>query len=206
MNTIAIIPARGGSQRILRKNVKDFHGKPIIAYSIETAQKTELFDRIIVSTDDEEIARIASRYGAEVYFRPCISDGSEGTQEVVKQCLEGIGANIYDYVCCIYATAPLMHAGDLAGGYFAFENASAHSYVMSVSYPPLADAAQFYWGTASNFLNSIPLISGYTRMILIDDNRVCDINTPADWKRALRMYKELDNECLYRHGGSQAFE
>lgn len=65
---VCIIPARGGSKRIPKKNIKPFYGKPLIAYSIETAKQSELFDRIIVSTDDEEIAKIAKEYGAEVPF------------------------------------------------------------------------------------------------------------------------------------------
>ena len=67
-NAVAIIPARGGSKRIPRKNIKDFHGKPLIAYSIEVALKSKLFDKVIVSTDDEEIAKIAMQYGAVIPF------------------------------------------------------------------------------------------------------------------------------------------
>lgn len=200
MSTIAIIPARGGSRRIPGKNIKLFEGKPIIVYSIQAAIVTELFDRIIVSTDDELIAHTARSNGAEVWYRKdsyCCDD--VGTQEVVKECLIGIGAKSYDYACCIYATAPLMHPADLYNGYAMFADSSSHSYVMSVGYPPLQDAAQFYWGMACNFMRNIPLISPYTRMVLIDPERVCDINTPADWKRAVKMYRSLPSECLYRH-------
>ena len=83
---IAIIPARGGSKRIPRKNIKEFYGKPLIAYSIQAALESKLFDKVIVSTDDEEIANIAKKYGAEVPFmRPKeLSDDFTGTGEVVK--------------------------------------------------------------------------------------------------------------------------
>ena len=84
-NAIAIIPARGGSKRIPRKNIKDFFGKPLIAYSIEVALKSELFNKVIVSTDDDEVAKIARECGAEVPFiRPSeLSDDFTGTGEVI---------------------------------------------------------------------------------------------------------------------------
>ncbi|MBU0720410.1 pseudaminic acid cytidylyltransferase [bacterium] len=109
---VAIIPARGGSKRIPRKNIKDFFGKPLIAYSIQTALDSQLFDKVIVSTDDEEIADIAKKYGAEVPFlRPSeLSDDYSGTTDVTKHALKWLqehGEN-YDYVCTIYATAPLL--------------------------------------------------------------------------------------------------
>ncbi|MEZ8887944.1 pseudaminic acid cytidylyltransferase [Vibrio sp. 10N.247.311.14] len=109
---IAIIPARGGSKRIPRKNIKPFHGKPMIAYSIEAARSSGCFDKVIVSTDDQEIADVAVEYGAEVPFlRPKnIADDFATTMDVmqhaIKWCLDQ-GLNI-DNVCCIYATAPFV--------------------------------------------------------------------------------------------------
>lgn len=117
---IAIIPARGGSKRIPRKNIKLFHGKPMIAYSIEAAQASGCFDKIIVSTDDQEIAQVACEYGAEVPFmRPAdISDDHATTLDVLQHavgwCDEHIGQ--IDYVCCIYATAPFIQSHDLLSG------------------------------------------------------------------------------------------
>jgi pseudaminic acid cytidylyltransferase len=109
---IAVIPARGGSKRIPRKNIKLFAGKPMIAWSIEAAKKSEVFDDIIVSTDDEEIANIALKYGASVPFlRPAnLSDDFVGTNAVVKHAitfLNDSGKNV-EYACCIYATAPFI--------------------------------------------------------------------------------------------------
>ncbi|MDH5325760.1 MAG: pseudaminic acid cytidylyltransferase [Gammaproteobacteria bacterium] len=109
---IALIPARGGSKRIPRKNIKDFHGKPIIAWSIQAAIDCSCFDRIIVSTDDEEIALVAQSYGAEVPFiRPHdLSDDYTGTVDVIKHALtwcDDSGISV-DYICCIYATAPSL--------------------------------------------------------------------------------------------------
>ena len=195
MSTICVIPARGGSQRIPRKNVKHFHGKPIIAYSIEKAYESGLFDRIIVTTDCREIEDIADNFGAEVWWRSDEFYGrdSTGTQEVVKECLDGIGADPYDSVCCIYATAPLMSVKDLCQGHIILDGwrGDCVNYVMSVGYPPLSDAGQFYWGMAFSFMDNIPLISPRTRMICVDESRVCDINTEEDWVRAVKMYKEL---------------
>ena len=109
---VAIIPARGGSKRIPRKNVKEFHGKPIIAYSIEAAKQSGCFDRIIVSTDDEEIAEVARAYGAEVPFlRPAeISDDHATTMDVIQNALLWFEerSQYVTYACCIYATAPFI--------------------------------------------------------------------------------------------------
>lgn len=117
---VAVIPARGGSKRIPRKNIMPFAGKPMIAYSIEAARNTRLFGRIIVSTDDNEIAEIAKQYGAEVPFvRPVeLSDDHTGTTEVIAHAtrhLQGEGEEL-SAVCCIYATAPFIQAGDLIKG------------------------------------------------------------------------------------------
>jgi N-acylneuraminate cytidylyltransferase len=111
---IAIIPARGGSKRIPRKNIKYFHGKPLIAYSIEAAKKSGCFDKIIVSTDDAEIAEVAIKYGAEVPFiRPVeISDDYATTLDVMKHAIHWCEESglMVDNVCCIYATAPFLLA------------------------------------------------------------------------------------------------
>ena len=118
---IAVIPARGGSKRIPRKNIKNFCGKPVIAYSITTALDTGLFDHVIVSTDDEEIASIAREYGAEVPFmRPAqLADDYTGTDDVARHALEWYrdrGRKV-DYACCIYATAPLLESRFLVEGH-----------------------------------------------------------------------------------------
>ncbi|GAB2924952.1 pseudaminic acid cytidylyltransferase [Rheinheimera gaetbuli] len=114
---IAIIPARGGSKRIPRKNIKLFCGKPMIAWSIEAALASGCFDHVIVSTDDAEIAKIAQHYGAEVPFiRPEeLSDDYTGTGLVVKHACEWVERNIAkpQFVCTIYATAAFVQATDL---------------------------------------------------------------------------------------------
>ena len=117
---LAIIPARGGSKRIPRKNIKPFCGKPMIAWSIEAALESGCFDRVIVSTDDEEIAEVARQYGAEVPFmRPLeLSDDHTGTIPVIRHAIETINSQgrAVEQACCLYATAPFIQAEDLRRG------------------------------------------------------------------------------------------
>jgi N-acylneuraminate cytidylyltransferase len=114
---VCVIPARGGSKRIPRKNIKDFNGKPIIAYSIETAYRSKCFDKIIVSTDDEETSVIAREYGAETPFiRPAdISNDYASTTSVISHTIKYLQAEgkKIDLVCCIYPTAPFVQASDI---------------------------------------------------------------------------------------------
>ncbi len=124
MKTIAVIPARGGSQRIPKKNIRSFHGIPIIVYSIRTAREANLFDEVIVSTDDEAIATIAMQNGATVYGRRSLdkSDDQTGVLEVVAYELEQLEQQqlMPTEVCLIYATAPLMRVCDLKSSYQTF--------------------------------------------------------------------------------------
>lgn len=120
---IAIIPARAGSKRIPNKNIRNFEGKPIIAHSIEKAIKSKIFDRIIVSTDSEEIASISKEYGAEVPFlRPeNISDDNATLLEVQEHALKMLNIDS-GYICIILATAPLLQKKFLIEGYKKIKN------------------------------------------------------------------------------------
>jgi N-acylneuraminate cytidylyltransferase len=133
---IAIIPARGGSKRIPKKNIKEFSGRPIIAWSIEAAKMCKMFDRIIVSTDDYEIAAIAKQLGADVPFmRPKhLADDYTGTSAVVKDVIQNIHKNgeHVSYVCCIYATAPFISSKYLIKAYQDLINQNK-SYAFSVT-------------------------------------------------------------------------
>ena len=117
---LAVIPARGGSKRIPGKNVKLFGGKPMIAWSIEAVQRTGLFDRIVVSTDDKEIASIARKYGADVPFvRPAeLSDDHTSTAQVIAHAIEWhLKQDFHPIeICCIYATAPFLRSEDIMLG------------------------------------------------------------------------------------------
>ncbi|MCK9492376.1 MAG: pseudaminic acid cytidylyltransferase [Sulfurimonas sp.] len=138
-NAIAIIPARGGSKRIPRKNIKEFFSKPLIAYSIETALDSKLFEKVIVSTDDEEIAKIAAEYGAEVPFlRPSeLSDDFTGTVDVVNHMVEYLESRgeSYEYICTIYATAPFLQKKYLLQGYEKLKKSDAINAFSSTTMP-----------------------------------------------------------------------
>jgi pseudaminic acid cytidylyltransferase len=120
MKSLCVIPARGGSKRIPRKNVREFAGKPIIAWSIEAAHQAGCFDHIIVSTDDEEIAQVAKTWGADVPFiRPAeLSDDMTGTIPVIAHATDEMDRRDgpYEKVCCMYATAPFVRVQDLLQG------------------------------------------------------------------------------------------
>lgn len=133
---LAVIPARGGSKRIPRKNIKLFGGKPMIAWSIAAAQQSGCFDRIIVSTDDAEIAQVAQAHGANVPFMrpPELSDDHAGTIPVIAHAVawqNQNGAQAQD-VCCIYATAPFVQSADLQRGLQTLQSSGA-DYAFSVT-------------------------------------------------------------------------
>lgn len=136
MNNVAIIPARGGSKRIPRKNIKPFAGVPMIARSIRVALECGLFSRVVVSTDDEEIAALARDCGAQVPFmRPAaLADDFTGTAQVIAHALHALGeqGQRFDRACCIYATAPLLQARFLARGLELLEQHPGKSFAFSV--------------------------------------------------------------------------
>ncbi|MDF1882106.1 pseudaminic acid cytidylyltransferase [Sulfurimonas sp. MAG313] len=136
---VAIIPARGGSKRIPKKNIKLFCGKPLIAYSIEVAFESQLFDKIIVTTDDKEIANIAKEYGAEVPFiRPKeLSNDFIGTGEVVKHTIDYLKAQGHPikFVCTLYATAPLLQKKYLQEAFSKLKNSNAHQVLCATTMP-----------------------------------------------------------------------
>lgn len=136
---VAIIPARGGSKRIPRKNIKMFCGKPMIAWSIEAAKASGCFDRIIVSSDDPEIVEVSEQWGAQAPFmRPAeLSDDYVGTLPVLRHAVQWIleHEGALEYACCIYATAPFVSAQDIRRGWQLL-NSTAQDYAFSVtSYP-----------------------------------------------------------------------
>lgn len=142
MSSICIITARGGSKRIPRKNIKDFLGKPIIAYSIESALDSELFDKVMVSTDDEEIAEISRKYGAEVpFFRSkANSNDLANTDDVIQEVVKELAnrGDLFDEICCIYPTAPFISPRKLQDSYKLMKttNASSVCPVVAFDFPP----------------------------------------------------------------------
>ena len=174
---VAIIPARGGSKRIPKKNIKDFYGKPLIAYSIEVALKSKVFDKVIVTTDDEEIALIAKAYGADVPFlRPKeLSDDFTGTEDVINHTLEYLKKNNekYDYACTIYATAPLLQAKYLIEGFEKLKESTAVNAFSATSMP-------------------FPI----QRTFKLNDNGRCEMFTPEHY-----MTRSQDLEEAYQDAG-----
>ncbi len=136
--TLCIIPARGGSKRIPRKNIKLFCGKPIIAYSIEAAIESGLFDEVMVSTDDKEIAEIAQQYGASIPFLRSEKNANDyaTTIDVIEEVLSAYEANgqHFDLACCIYATAPFVSPSLLK---------SAHNILISEALDCIFPAVQY---------------------------------------------------------------
>ncbi|WP_460090179.1 pseudaminic acid cytidylyltransferase [Pseudomonas sp. S2_E02] len=132
MSNVAIIPARGGSKRIPRKNLLPFDGVPMIVRSIRTALESGLFDLVVVSTDDAEIAEVARAHGAQVPFmRPAaLADDFTGTAAVIVHALEQLPS--FDFACCIYATAPLLQVRYLREGLELLERHADKSFAFSV--------------------------------------------------------------------------
>lgn len=142
MTALCIITARGGSKRIPKKNIKEFCGKPIMAYSIEAALESELFDEVMVSTDSEEIASVAKHYGAVVPFMrsKATSDDYATTNDVLCEVVDKYNqlGQQFDFVCCIYPTAPFVTAQKLQLAYDILKASMAEQVVPVVqfSFPP----------------------------------------------------------------------
>lgn len=136
---LAVIPARGGSKRIPRKNVREFCGQPMLSWSVQAARDSGCFDRVVVSTDCSEIAEVARNCGAEVPFtRPAeLSDDYAGTIPVIAHAVEACGLEASDLACCLYATAPFVTASDLRAGLQALEDSQVQFAfsVAAFSYP-----------------------------------------------------------------------
>lgn len=134
---LCVIPARGGSKRIPRKNIREFGGKPMIAWSIEAAQASSCFDQIIVSTDDEEIADVAREWVADVPFmRPAeLADDLAGTTPVVAHAVQWHQAEGHELtaVCCLYATAPFVEPADISQGLEWLDQSAADRFVFTAT-------------------------------------------------------------------------
>jgi len=157
MRSVAIIPARGGSKRIPRKNIRLFNGLPMIAYAIQKALDSGLFDSVLVSTDDEETAAIAKAHGAEVPFLRSAENSSDTatTAEVLTEVLDRLkkSGNAYENACCIYPTAPLLPETALKEGFELLEtqqfdtviSACRFSYPVQRSLKAEGDLLRFAW-------------------------------------------------------------
>lgn len=221
MTKVAIITARGGSKRIPKKNIKEFCGKPIMAYSIEAALQSDLFDEVMVSTDDEEIAEVAKKYGANIPFMrsATTADDYATTADVLNEVLkeyEKLGRK-FDWMCCIYPTAPLVTAQTLqqAWAYLEDKQADALTPVVRFSYPPQRcfilengylrykwpeyirsrsqDLEPFYHDAGQFYFYRVEGFQegNVNRLIpyVLDDMQVQDIDNMDDWKMAEIKFK-----------------
>lgn len=154
MGNLAIITARGGSKRIPRKNIKEFCGKPIIAYSIEAALKSSCFDEVMCSTDDEEIAEVAKRYGATVPFMRSAATANDfaTTADVLNEVIAEYQkrGKVFDRFCCLYPTAPFVNAERIRQGLEMMVAAKANGAMPVVQYSyPIQRALKISNGTIS---------------------------------------------------------
>ena len=217
---LCIIPARGGSKRIPKKNIKEFCGKPLIAYSIEVAKESDLFDKIVVSTDSEEIAKVAKKYGAEVQMRPDeLSDDYAGSIDVFEYVISQNPG--FEYACMIYATAPFLQVKYLKEGYEKLKNSDACASFSATTFEyPIQrafkivnnrcemfdksnfnkrsqdleeayhDAGQFYWEKIGCKSDDV-FFGKDTIPIILPRYLVQDIDTLEDFIRAENMYKAI---------------
>lgn len=159
MKNLCIIPARGGSKRIPRKNVKPFLGKPMLSYPIEAALKTGLFDEVMVSTDDEEIAKVAKQYGAKVPFMRSAETASDFATlaDVLREVLNNYqnGGVVFNNMCCILATSPMLRSEDISNGY---------KVLLATEFSSIIPVVQF----------SYPILRSYK----MDDNHGISYNWP----------------------------
>lgn len=227
MTALAIITARGGSKRIPGKNIKAFCGKPIIAYSIEAARASGLFDEVMVSTDDPAIKDVSEKYGASVPFLRSQknSDDHATTADVILEVLEEYRAQgkCYDIACCLYPTAPFVTPEKLREAHAmlcGIKEVHTVFVATSFSYPPQRglveesgmakwwlpqysqsrsqdltnvyhDAGQFYFFHAQSFLESRTLIGDYSKMLLVPETEVQDVDNPVDWELAEMKYERM---------------
>lgn len=187
MSRAAIFPARGGSARIPRKNIRPFCGKPMLEWATEAAEASGLFDYGVVSTDDQEIAELAEDLGCSVCWREP-DDGSTGTQEIAALTIQAYPD--IEQACVIYPCSPMLRGQDLV---------TAHRMLTPrvqwvISWLDAegidADAGCFYWGRAWSFLQRNPLTERPAYWPA-DPARFIDINTFADWARAESMFNAL---------------
>ena len=222
---IAIIPARSGSKRVKNKNIKIFNGKPMIAWPILAAKKSNLFEHIIVSTDSKKISKISKRYGAIVPFlrnKKLSSDGI-GINEVINDVIKKSDLEKkIKFICCIMATSPFLKSKNLISAdkmirrkknNFVFSAVKISNKILrsftidkrgklkmidnkyyNINSQNLKetylDAGQFYFGKKSSWIKKKMIYSENSSIIEIAENGYADIDTPADWKRALKLIKK----------------
>lgn len=184
MTSVAIIPARGGSRRIPRKNIRRFLGKPMLAWSVEAAQKSGICGEVWVSTEDSRIARVAWELGCKLHPRASeLAEDQIGTQEVMRAALTELWKSDMvrpEFAVCIYACAPTLLPTDLREAFLQVREGCPYVYVPGM----------FYFGLSEAFVKGMPLTDG--QEISLGERQI-DINEEHEWQQAkqivLRMQK-----------------
>ena len=189
---VCLIPARGGSKRIPRKNIRPFYGKPIIAYPIKCARESGLFDTIYVSSDDDEILDVAKTYGAVPLKRVGLAGDLDDAQEVVREALQGMEGRRPSFACSIYPCSPLLQPIDLIRAFNLLKEYGA-DFAFGFADDPLRDAGAFFFGRFAAWVEWKPIFGPDTLMIPMLPTHICDINTINDWERAEVMYADMMN-------------
>jgi len=180
---VCVIPARGGSKRIPRKNIKPFFGRPVISYAIELAFESTLFDRILVTTEDEEIGELAIDYGAEWHHRSPENANDTATDfQVIQEVLKTVDA---DYMCYLYPITPLLETRYLKTGY---------DMILTGFWPVVRgvdmngnDAGAFYWIDCYDTLTEGAYYES-PEGVELDQFSCHDVNTPEDWRVMAAKY------------------
>ena len=219
-NCIAIIPARIGSKRIKEKNIKYFFKKPIIAYSILLAKKSELFKKIIVSTDSKKIANISKKYGASIDFLRPKRLTAEGVSivEVLSHAIKKIKKKYsFSYTCCIFPVAPMIETKDLRKSLKILQK-NNFDYIFPVykskkqdeclllnnngtikkviknpkNYKSILynDAGQYYWGKKKAWESKKKIYGKKSLIIKLEKDKAIDVNTTDDWNDLIKIYKK----------------
>jgi len=176
---VGLIPAKGHSTRVPGKNIRLFHGKPIIAYTIETAFDAGIFDKVFVSTDSKKVSQIAEEYGADVIMRPDgLTVDTIGPVDIARYHLNAGELGKPDYICLLYATAPFMRAEDIRRGRRVARRRNT-DFVVSVGVEPFHDAAQFLWCKAARLRRGAVEFDTTTALVKVPVS--IDINSEDDW-------------------------
>ncbi len=216
---VCVIPARGGSKRIPRKNLKNFLGKPILAYSIETAKASGIFSKIYVSSEDSEILEFTKNQEALPFRRSHdLSGDFVGTREVIVECIQRLNLQ-EEWVCCLYATAPLLSPKNLQKAFLSRDDSCYLLSAVEYDYSPFRafsiergknkmlfskhfakrsqdlekiyhDAGQFYFARAKTWCHRKNIFED-SKSFLLPRSEVQDIDTLEDWEEAERKYQIL---------------
>jgi pseudaminic acid cytidylyltransferase len=225
MKPIAIIPARGGSKRLPRKNILPLDGKPLIAHIVSTAIESNVFDKVIVSTEDKEIAGIAQKYGADIFYRDVTL--AQDTSTVVEVCLDVLRVEDSNLFCCLYATAALLSVETIQDSYQKFitkktdvlMGVSEYNYspiqalkidnkdnatlileefekIQSQCYPKLrVSNGTLYWGRRESFIRDKTFYPSSLKVFDVLKHEVCDIDTKEDYLKLQRKYEANSLSC-----------